>query len=407
MLKGKKIILGVTGSIAAYKAALLLRILVKNGAEVQVLMTEAGKQFITPVTMSALSGKPVLGQFFNTGDGTWHSHVDLGLWADAMLVAPASANTLAKMASGICDNLLLTTYLSAKCPVFVAPAMDLDMYRHPTTLANINRLASFGNIIIEPGSGELASGLYGKGRMEEPDEIAKVLKNHFAGLCENNLTALKNRNIMVTAGPTYENIDPVRFIGNHSSGKMGYAIAETLAQYGANVTLISGPVSISSEHPRIKVVKVTTAQEMFDAATASFRSVDVAISCAAVADYTPKIKAVNKLKRTEKELTIELEATKDIALELGNMKQPHQILVGFALETSDGVENAKIKLTKKNLDFIVLNTMEDKGAGFGADTNLITIIEKDNKITKYPLKLKSEVAKDIVNKIIDLLNQRN
>lgn len=405
MVKGKKIILGVTGSIAAYKSALILRLLIKEGAEVQVLMTSAGKEFITPVTMSALSGKPVLGEFFNTGDGTWHSHVDLGLWADAMLIAPASANTLGKMASGICDNLLLTTYLSAKCPVFIAPAMDLDMYLHPSTQANLERLSSYGNRIIEPGSGELASGLYGKGRMEEPAVLVQILKDYFAGTLLPINTSLKSKKILVTAGPTYEHIDPVRYIGNHSSGKMGYAIAETLAESGAEVTLVSGPVSISTEHPRITVVKVTSAQEMYHEATTRFSSMDGAVSCAAVADYKPKTALPEKLKRLDDNLFVEFEATKDIAQELGRMKKSHQILVGFALETTIGMESALAKLKKKNLDFIVLNSLQDKGAGFGGDTNKITLIDSNNNSTEYPLKTKREVAADIVGRIAELFNR--
>lgn len=403
MLKGKKIILGVTGSIAAYKSALLLRLLVKEGAEVQVLMTAAGKEFITPVTMSALSGRPVLGEFFNTGDGTWHSHVDLGLWADVMIVAPASANTMGKMVNGICDNLLLTTYLSAKCPVFVAPAMDLDMYLHPSTQANIEKLISFGNKIIEPGSGELASGLYGKGRMEEPAVIVEHLKDFFAGKVRRELPKLIKRKILVTAGPTYEHIDPVRFIGNHSSGKMGYALAECLAEFGAEVTLVSGPVSITTEHPRISIIKVTSAKEMYDVVMTRFEQMDAVISCAAVADYRPKVMSDNKIKRIDNELTIELEATQDIAGELGRRKRAQQILVGFALETNNAAANAKAKLEKKNLDFIVLNSLEDTGAGFGVDTNKITIIDRNNKIEEYPLKSKLDVAKDIVVKLSQLL----
>ncbi|MBP8849802.1 MAG: bifunctional phosphopantothenoylcysteine decarboxylase/phosphopantothenate--cysteine ligase CoaBC [Breznakibacter sp.] len=403
MLKGKKVILGVTGSIAAYKSALLLRLLVKEGAEVQVLMSAAGKEFITPVTMSALSGRPVLGEFFNTGDGTWHSHVDLGLWADVMIIAPASANTMGKMVNGICDNLLITTYLSAKCPVFVAPAMDLDMYLHPSTQANLEKLISYGNKIIEPGSGELASGLYGKGRMEEPAVIVECIKYFFADIIRQELPNLIKRKVLVTAGPTYEHIDPVRFIGNHSSGKMGYAIAECLAEFGAEVTLVSGPVTITTEHPRISVVKVTSAKEMYDAVMANFEKMDAAISCAAVADYRPKTVSSSKIKRVESELNIELEATADIAAELGRRKAAHQLLVGFALETNNGAANAKAKLEKKNLDFIVLNSLEDSGAGFGVDTNKITIIDRNNKIEEYPLKSKLEVAKDIVVKLSELL----
>ncbi len=403
MLKGKKIILGVTGSIAAYKSALLLRLLVKEGCEVQVLMTSAGKEFITPVTMSALSGKPVLCEFFNTGDGTWHSHVDLGLWADAMVVAPASANTLGKMVAGICDNLLLTTYLSAKCPVFIAPAMDLDMYLHPATTQNLKTLVSFGNHIIEPGAGELASGLYGKGRMEEPENIIKVLKDYFFGNIVVN-SVLREKRFIVTAGPTYEAIDPIRFIGNHSSGKMGYAIAETLAERGAEVVLVSGPVSIKTEHPRIKVIHVVSASEMKQAVLRNFEKSDGVVSCAAVADYTPSVKHTDKLKRTTDNMVINLEPTSDIAQELGELKKPNQKLIGFALETSNGVENAKGKLIKKNLDFIVLNGIVD-GSGFGVETNKITIIDKYNSVTEFPLKSKREVAFDIVTMIEELFQK--
>ena len=400
MLKGKKIILGVTGSIAAYKSALLLRLLVKEGCEVQVLMTSAGKEFITPVTMSALSGKPVLGDFFNTGDGTWHSHVDLGLWADAMIIAPASANTLGKMAAGICDNLLLTTYLSAKSPVFIAPAMDLDMYLHPATIQNLKTLESFGNRIIEPGSGELASGLYGKGRMEEPENIIKVLKSYFNGVIPAD-SSLKDKSIIVTAGPTYEAIDPVRYIGNHSSGKMGYAIAEALAERGAHVTLVSGPVAITTEHPRIKIIKVTSALDMYNVVISVFKKADGVVFCAAVADYTPSVELSDKLKRTGDKLVVELTPTKDIAQEIGAMKSKDQKLIGFALETSNGLENAKAKLIKKSLDFIVLNGITD-GAGFGGDTNKITIVDKHNSVTEFPLKSKRELAIDIVSKIEEL-----
>lgn len=404
MLKGKKIILGVTGSIAAYKSALLLRLLVKEGAEVQVLMTAAGKEFITPVTMSALSGRPVLGEFFNTGDGTWHSHVDLGMWADAMIIAPASANTLGKMVAGICDNLLLTTYLSAKCPVFIAPAMDLDMYIHPSTQANLEKLISFGNTIIEPGSGELASGLYGKGRMEEPTIIVEVLNDFFAGKIKLSLPQLRKRKILVTAGPTQEHIDPVRFIGNHSSGKMGYAIAECLAEYGADVLLVSGPVAIATEHPRISVKRVTSAKEMLDVVLTNFGQMDVVVSCAAVADYRPKVMSESKIKRVSGELQIELEATEDIAGAIGKIKGPKQVLVGFALETNDAIANATLKLQKKNLDFIVLNSLADSGAGFGVDTNKITIIDRNNKIEEYSLKSKREVANDVVLKLSQFLS---
>lgn len=393
MLKGKKIVLGVTGSIAAYKAAMLLRLLVKEGAEVQVVMTPSAKEFITPLTLSALSGRPVLCDFFNTSNGAWHSHVELGLWADAMIIAPATASTLGKMAGGIADNLLVTTYLSMKAPVFIAPAMDLDMYAHPSTQHNIDILKGYGNFIIEPASGELASHLTGKGRMEEPENIVRSLKDFFFGCCD-----LKGRKVLVTAGPTYEKIDPVRFIGNYSSGKMGFAIAGECASRGADVTLVAGPVSLETPHPSIFRVDVESANEMYDATVGAFPSCDIAILSAAVADYRPMVQASEKIKRTSADMTIELQANRDIAAALGGMKTDSQRLVGFALETNDGELNANAKLVKKNLDAIVLNTLEDKGAGFAHDTNKITIISKDDKI-EYPLKSKKEVAKDIVSYI--------
>lgn len=393
MLKGKKIVLGVTGSIAAYKAAMLLRLLVKEGAEVQVVMTPSAKEFITPLTLSALSGRPVLCDFFNTSNGAWHSHVELGLWADAMIIAPATASTLGKMAGGIADNLLVTTYLSMKAPVFIAPAMDLDMYAHPSTQHNIDILKGYGNFIIEPASGELASHLTGKGRMEEPENIVRSLKDFFFGCCD-----LKGRKVLVTAGPTYEKIDPVRFIGNYSSGKMGFAIAGECASRGADVTLVAGPVSLETPHPSILRVDVESANEMYDATVGAFPSCDIAILSAAVADYRPMVQASEKIKRTSADMTIELQANRDIAAALGGMKTDSQRLVGFALETNDGELNANAKLVKKNLDAIVLNTLEDKGAGFAHDTNKITIISKDDKI-EYPLKSKKEVAKDIVSYI--------
>ena len=402
MLKGKKIILGITGSIAAYKAAYLLRSLVKEGAEVQVIMTPAAKNFITPVTMAALSGKPVLGSFFENIDGSWHSHVDLGLWADLMLVAPASANTMGKMVNGIADNLLVTTYLSAKCPVFVAPAMDLDMYKHPSTQQNINKLKEFGAHIIDPGSGELASGLVGKGRMEEPDRIVEILKSFWAS--QRQPETLAGRKILLTAGPTYEKIDPVRFIGNYSSGKMGYAMAEELAQRGAKVILVSGPVKIKAQHENIEVIKTESAAQMYQACMDHFPSCTGAIMAAAVADFTPSLTDTQKIKRKGVSIALELRPTKDIASALGEMKNSAQFLVGFALETHDAVENAQMKLRKKNLDFIVLNSLEDEGAGFMTDTNKITIIDRYNNKTLYPLKEKSEVAKDIINKIEELLS---
>lgn len=393
MLKGKKIVLGVTGSIAAYKAAMLLRLLVKEGAEVQVVMTPSAKEFITPLTLSTLSGRPVLSEFFNTTSGAWHSHVELGLWADAMVIAPVTAATLGKMAGGIADNLLVTTYLSMKAPVFVAPAMDLDMYAHPSTQRNIEILKGYGNIVIEAAAGELASHLMGKGRMEEPENIVQALKDFFCESCD-----LKGRKVLITAGPTYEKIDPVRFIGNYSSGKMGFAIAGECARRGADVTLVAGPVSLPTPHPSINRIDVESANEMYEAAVGEFPSCDVAVLSAAVADYRPAVQANEKIKRTASNMTIELEANKDIAACLGGMKTSSQRLVGFALETNNGEANANDKLAKKNLDFIVLNSLEDKGAGFAHDTNKVTIIDKQGK-TEYPLKSKKDVAKDIVSHI--------
>ncbi|HNX55593.1 MAG TPA: bifunctional phosphopantothenoylcysteine decarboxylase/phosphopantothenate--cysteine ligase CoaBC [Prolixibacteraceae bacterium] len=401
-LHGKHIILGVTGSIAAYKAAYLLRGLVKEGAEVQVVMTPAAKEFITPVTMSALSGKPVASEFFSANDGTWHSHVDMGLWADLMLVAPATTATIGKMAHGIADNLLITTYLSAKCPVMVAPAMDLDMYRHPANLSNIDILKSYGNMIIEPGEGALASGLHGKGRMQEPDYIIEEVVRFFV-----QKKKLLNKHFIVTAGPTYEKIDPVRFIGNYSSGKMGYAIANELALNGAQVTLISGPVSVKNQNSGVKVVQVESASQMYESCVALFPEVDGAVMCAAVADFTPENVSGVKVKRGKDDLIIKLKPTKDIAGELGQMKSAGQILVGFALETNDELSNAYTKLQRKNLDFIVLNSMNDKGAGFGVDTNKITMIDKNNIQTFFELKSKTEVARDIVARLVGEIEARN
>ncbi len=397
MMKGKKIVLGITGSIAAYKAAVLARALIKKGAEVQIVITPAGKEFITPLTLSTITSKPVISEFFARRDGTWHSHVDLGLWADAMLIAPATASTIGKMANGIADNMLITTYLSMKAPVFVAPAMDLDMFAHPSTQKNLDTLRSYGNIIIEPGEGELASHLVGKGRMEEPENIVAVLEDFFAKKSD-----LAGKKVMITAGPTYEKIDPVRFIGNYSSGKMGYALAECCAERGAEVTLISGPVSIIAKHPNIKTVSVESAEEMYQAATSEFDSSDAAILCAAVADFTPEVKAEQKIKREKDDLIIKLKPTKDIAAALGKLKKGHQVMVGFALETNDEVEHAKDKLERKNLDFIVLNSLNDNGAGFRYDTNKITIIDKENVI-EFPLKNKKEVATDIINHLAEIL----
>lgn len=396
-LKGKNIILGITGSIAAYKAAVLLRLLIKEGAEVQVVITPAGKEFITPVTLSALSNKPVVSEFFGANDGTWNSHVDLGLWADLMLIAPATAATIGKMANGIADNMLITTYLSAKAQVMVAPAMDLDMFAHPSTQRNISILEEYGNIIVEPGSGELASGLDGKGRMEEPEKILEKVVDYFS-----EKKKLLNKSFLVTAGPTFEKIDPVRFIGNYSSGKMGYAIAEELAEQGANVTLVSGPVSVSTQKEGITIVKVESAAEMFEQSVKAFSKSDGAVMCAAVSDFTPLDKNHKKTKRGKENWSLELEPTKDIAAELGKKKSDKQLLVGFALETNNEMANAWNKLQKKNLDFIVLNSLKDKGAGFAVDTNKITIIDKDNNQQNFELKSKVEVAKDIVEKIIEL-----
>ncbi len=397
-LKGKHIVLGITGSIAAYKAAYLLRGLVKEGAEVQVVMTPAAKEFITPVTMSALSGKPVASEFFTANDGTWHSHVDMGQWADLMVIAPATAATIGKMAHAVCDNLLITTYLSMKSPVMVAPAMDLDMFRHPANQKNIEILRSYGNMIVEPREGELASGLIGKGRMEEPDVIIEEIVKFF-----DRKKKLLNKHFLVTAGPTFERIDPVRFIGNHSSGKMGYAIAESLADSGALVTLVSGPVTVKTNHPNISVVKVMSADEMYRQCVVAFPGTDGAVMCAAVADFTPENTANQKIKRGADDLVIRLKPTPDIAAELGKMKTDKQVLVGFALETQDELENALRKMKKKNLDFIVLNSLNDPGAGFGVDTNKITIIDRNNIQQNFELKSKSEVAADIVDKILEVI----
>lgn len=394
MLKGKKIVLGITGSIAAYKAAILVRLLVKAGAEVQVVMTPAGKEFISPLTLSTLSGNAVLSEFFNERSGEWHSHVGLGLWADAMVIAPASASTIAKMATGVADNLLITTYLSMKAPVFVAPAMDLDMYAHPSTARNLEQLKSYGNHIIEPAAGELVSHLVGKGRMEEPENIVRAMEEYFAGTAPTG--ALAGKKIVITAGPTYEKIDPVRFIGNYSSGKMGYALAEECALAGAEVTLVSGPVSLATPHAGIKRIDVESAAEMHEATQAAFADADAAILCAAVADFTPDTRATEKIKREKGSgLTLQLKPTPDIAASLGATKREGQRLVGFALETHDAEAHAREKLVKKNLDFIVLNSLEDKGAGFAVDTNKVTIIDA-KKATPYPLKSKREVARDIV-----------
>ncbi len=399
MLKGKKIVLGITGSIAAYKACMIIRGLVKAGAEVQVVITPAGKEFITPITLSALTQEPVISDFFSQRDGTWHSHVALGLWADAMLVAPCTASTLGKMANGIADNMLITTYLSMKAPVFIAPAMDLDMYQHPTTQQNMERLRSFGNHIIEPQSGFLASGLEGKGRMEEPERIVEALDYFF------ETKDLAGKHIMITAGPTHEKIDPVRFIGNYSSGKMGFALAEECVRRGADVTLICGPVSTQLSPMAAQLIKrinVESCQEMFDAATTAFPHCNAAILCAAVADFRPDHQADQKIKREGDDLQLRLLPNPDIAAELGRMKQSGQRLVGFALETNDEQANAQKKLQKKNLDFIVLNSLRNEGTCFQSDENQISIINADGQ-RDYERKSKSAVAKDIIDQLAMLL----
>lgn len=401
MLKGKKIELGITGSIAAYKACLIIRGLIKQGAEVQTVITPAGKEFITPITLSALTHKPVISEFFSQRDGTWNSHVDIGLWADAMLIAPCTASTLGKMANGIADNMLITTYLSMKAPVFIAPAMDLDMYAHPSTQQNLKRLQSYGNIIIEPQSGFLASGLEGKGRMEEPDAIVKVLDEFF----EEDKDSLFGKKIMITAGPTYEKIDPVRFIGNYSSGKMGFALAEECARRGADVTLISGPVSLECSK-RIKRINIESCSEMYNAAVNEFKDCDAAILCAAVADFRPKSVADNKIKREKDDLTIQLCPTNDIAAELGRQKNNNQLLIGFALETNNEEFNAKGKLERKNLDFIVLNSTRNEGTTFRSDDNQIEIITND-EIKKFKKKNKKYVAADIINELCNLFSKKS
>lgn len=394
MLKGKKIVLGITGSIAAYKACHIIRGLIKQGAEVQVVITQAGKEFITPITLSALTGKPVISEFFAQRDGTWNSHVDLGLWADAMLVAPATAATIGKMANGIADNMLITTYLSAKAPVFVAPAMDLDMYAHPSTQKNLETLRSYGNHIIEPGTGFLASHLVGKGRMEEPENIIRVLEEYFLSKGD-----LAKKKILITAGPTYEKIDPVRFIGNYSSGKMGFALAEECASRGAQVFLVTGPVQLETRNSRIWRIDVESAAEMANQVQLYYQRADAGILCAAVADFTPENTADHKIKRENEDLVLRMKPTQDIAATLGQIKTPRQKLVGFALETNDEQHNAQGKLERKNLDFIVLNSLNDAGAGFRCDTNKISIIDRKG-CTDYPLKSKTEVAKDIIDRLV-------
>jgi phosphopantothenoylcysteine decarboxylase/phosphopantothenate--cysteine ligase len=397
MLKGKKIVLGITGSIAAYKSCLIIRELVKRGVEVQVVITPAGKEFITPITLSALTQKPVISDFFSQRDGTWHSHVALGLWADAMLIAPCTASTLGKMANGIADNMLITTYLSMKAPVFIAPAMDLDMYAHPTTQQNMERLKGFGNHIIEPQSGFLASGLEGKGRMEDPEKIAAALDLFF------EKKDLQGKRIMITAGPTYEKIDPVRFIGNYSSGKMGFALAEECARRGAEVTLIAGPVNVQCTMNNVQRVDVESCQQMYDAAVHAFPQMDAAILCAAVADFRPAEVADQKIKRVGKTMDIHLVPNPDIAAELGRMKREGQTLVGFALETNDEQQNAQHKLEKKNLDFIVLNSLRNEGTCFKSNENQISIISRKAK-KDYDKKAKADVARDIIDELVKNLS---
>ncbi|MBO7437321.1 MAG: bifunctional phosphopantothenoylcysteine decarboxylase/phosphopantothenate--cysteine ligase CoaBC [Bacteroidaceae bacterium] len=396
ILNGKHIVLGVTGSIAAYKAAFLVRLLIKRGAEVQVVMTPAGKEFITPLTLSTLTRKPVVSEFFDRRDGSWNSHVDLGQWADAMLIAPCTASTIGKMASGVADNMLITTYYSMKAPVFIAPAMDLDMYRHPVTQHNLETLRSIGNIIIEPASGELASQLVGKGRMQEPEEIVAALEEYFSKQAQ-----LSKKKVLITAGPTYEQIDPVRFIGNWSTGKMGFALAEECASRGAEVTLIAGPVNLTTQNPNIRRIDVKSAHQMYEAAMENFTGSDAAILCAAVADFTPAVTSDTKIKR-KGDMTITLKPTEDIAAALGAVKRPDQKMVGFALETDHEAANAQGKLERKNLDFIVLNSLNDKGAGFGYDTNKVTLIDRKGS-QELPLQSKKNVAKAIIDKLAGLL----
>jgi len=396
MLENKNIILGVCGSIAAYKSAFLVRLLVKAGANVKVILTPDGANFITPLTLATLSKNPVYTQYFEEETGVWSNHVELGLWADLIIIAPISANTLAKLATGICDNLLTAVYLSAKCPVYVAPAMDLDMWKHETTQNNIERISSFGNTVIAPSNGELASGLWGEGRMAEPEEIVSFLSNSIK-----KSLPLFGKKVMVTAGPTYEAIDPVRFIGNHSSGKMGFALADEMAKLGAEVTLIAGPTAQKADQI-LKRIDVVSAQEMFDACTVAFAETDITVMCAAVADYRPKQVATQKIKKQDSGLFLELEKTTDILAFLGAAKKSHQVLVGFALETNDEENYAKGKLEKKNLDLVVLNSLNDKGAGFKSDTNKITIFNKALERTIFEMKSKTAVAKDICTAILKI-----
>lgn len=398
MLKGKKILIGITGSIAAYKIPYLIRLLVKEGAEVQVILTENARDFVTPLTISTLSKRPALTYPFNPEDGTWNNHVEMGSWADLMIIAPASAATLSKMASGLADNLLVTTYLSAKCPVFFAPAMDLDMYKHPTTQRNVEQLKAFGHQLIDPQVGELASGLCGAGRMEEPENILKAITAFFL-----TVSQLKSKKVLVTAGPTHEPIDPVRFIGNHSSGLMGFSIAQEAADRGAEVTLITGPTHLQVNHPAIRRIDVQTAHEMFVETTDAFSNADITIMSAAVADFTPAKPVDKKIKKSGEVTAIELKPTRDILEALGKMKKTNQLLVGFALETDNELDNAMKKLNNKNLDLIVLNSLKEKGAGFGVATNKITLLDRNGQKIDFPLKSKTEVASDILDKVVELL----
>lgn len=398
MLQDKKIIIGVCGSIAAYKTANLIRLLIKEGAQVRVVMTKSATEFITPLTLSTLSKNPVLTSFVKNDQGEWHNHVDLGLWGDLMIIAPASANTLAKMASGLCDNFLSAVYLSARCPVIIAPAMDLDMYQHKSTLRNLSQLQEDGVKLIDANYGELASGLTGAGRMAEPEEIFSRIKDHFSSSSD-----LINKKALITAGPTVESIDPVRFISNHSSGKMGYALAEEMAERGAQVILISGPTNCNTSHPNIQLINVTSAEEMNLKCSEIYPEVDLAILAAAVADYTPEQKVDQKIKKKEDNLSLTLKKTPDIAQNLGSIKKNGQLNIGFALETNNEIDNAKEKMRKKNFDLIVLNSLKDKGAGFGYETNKISILDKQNNIEHFELKNKKEVARDIINAIVKIL----
>ena len=402
MLKNKKILLGISGSIAAYKIAFLTRLLVKEGAEIQIVMTQTAKEFITPLTLATLSKNPVLSEFVKDQTGTWNNHVDLGLWADVILIAPATAHTLAKCANGICDDLLTAIYLSAKCPVIFAPAMDLDMYQHPSTIENLRKLQLFSNQIVKSNFGELASGLVGEGRMAEPEELVEILTKHFS---ENII--LKGKKVLITAGPTQESIDPVRYISNHSTGKMGYAIADKFAKAGAEVTLVSGQVALKSPDININLIKVRSAKEMFEATKLYFKKADIIVLSAAVADYTPAVVADKKIKKKEDTFNIELTKTVDIAKTLGAIKRPEQLMVGFALETDNEVENAIGKIKSKNLDMIVLNSLKNSGAGFGHDTNKISIIKRDGTMIDFDLKSKQDVAMDIMDEVVKQLSMNN